>query len=31
MKKVDRKLALELASEILGKKRNELYKIKLKN
>ena len=31
MKKVDRKLALELASEILDKKRNELYKIKLKN
>ena len=31
MKKLDRKLALELASEILNKKRNYLYQLKLKD
>ena len=31
MKKLDNKLALEIGSEILNKKRNELYKIKLKD
>ena len=31
MEKLDRKLALQIASEILKKKRNEIYKIKMKN
>ena len=31
MEKLDRKLALQIASEILKKKRNEIYKIKLKS
>ena len=31
MEKLDRKLALQIASEILKKKRNEIYKIKIKN
>ena len=31
MNKLDKKLALEIGSEILNKKRNELYKIKLKD
>jgi hypothetical protein len=31
MDKLDNKLALEIGSEILNKKRNELYKIKLKD
>jgi len=30
MEKLDRKLALQIASEILKKKRNEIYKIKMK-
>ena len=31
MEKLDRKLALQIASEILKKKRNEIYKIKMKS
>ena len=31
MEKLDRKLALQIASDILKKKRNEIYKIKIKN
>ena len=31
MEKLDKKLALQIASEILKKKRNEIYKIKMKN
>ena len=31
MEKLDRKLALQIASEILRKKRNEIYKIKMKS
>ena len=31
MEKLDRKLALQIASDILKKKRNEIYKIKMKN
>ena len=31
MEKLDRKLAFQIASEILKKKRNEIYKIKIKN
>ena len=31
MDKLDNKLALEIGSEILNKKRNQLYKIKLKD
>jgi 16S rRNA C1402 (ribose-2'-O) methylase RsmI len=31
MEKLDRKLALQIGSEILKKKRNEIYKIKMKS
>ena len=31
MEKLDRKLAFQIASEILKKKRNEIYKIKMKS
>ena len=31
MEKLDKKLALQIASEILKKKRNEIYRIKMKN
>ena len=31
MEKLDRKLALQIASDILKKKRNEIYKIKIKS
>ena len=31
MENLDRKLALQIASEILKKKRNEIYKIKMKS
>ena len=31
MEKLDRKLALQIASDILKKKRNEIYKIKMKS
>jgi 16S rRNA C1402 (ribose-2'-O) methylase RsmI len=31
MEKLDRKLALQIGSEILKKKRNEIYKIKMKH
>ena len=31
MEKLERKLALQIASDILKKKRNEIYKIKVKS